>query len=73
METRPGGAYIVFMACEDIMIEKMAFSFLGGPQLVKAATGEIVTAEELGGAKLILKYLVVQIIFVRVRSVPLIK
>ncbi|MCP4753054.1 MAG: propionyl-CoA carboxylase [Proteobacteria bacterium] len=46
-----GGAYIVFMACESVMIDKLAYSFLGGPPLVKMATGEIVTAEELGGAK----------------------
>jgi 3-methylcrotonyl-CoA carboxylase beta subunit len=46
-----GGAYIVFMACQSIMIDKLAYSFLGGPPLVKMATGEITTAEELGGAK----------------------
>jgi 3-methylcrotonyl-CoA carboxylase beta subunit len=46
-----GGAYIVFMACESIMIDGMSFSFLGGPPLVKAATGEVVCAEDLGGAR----------------------
>lgn len=46
-----GGAYIVFMACQAVMIDKLAYSFLGGPPLVKAATGEIITAEELGGAR----------------------
>lgn len=46
-----GGAYIVFMACQAVMIDKMAYSFLGGPPLVKMATGEEITAEELGGAK----------------------
>ncbi len=46
-----GGAYIVFMACESIMIDKHSFSFLGGPPLVKMATGEKVCAEDLGGAK----------------------
>ncbi len=46
-----GGAYIVFMACQSIMIDKMSYSFLGGPPLVKMATNEIVTAEDLGGAK----------------------
>lgn len=46
-----GGAYIVFMACESIMIDKMSYSFLGGPPLVKAATGEVVCAEDLGGAR----------------------
>lgn len=46
-----GGAYIVFMACESIMIDQQSFSFLGGPPLVKMATGEQITAENLGGAK----------------------
>ncbi|MBU2646992.1 propionyl-CoA carboxylase [bacterium] len=46
-----GGAYIVFMACESIMIDKMSYSFLAGPPLVKMATGEVVTAEDLGGAR----------------------
>jgi 3-methylcrotonyl-CoA carboxylase beta subunit len=45
-----GGAYIVFMACQAVMIDKLAYSFLGGPPLVKMATGEEITAEELGGA-----------------------
>jgi 3-methylcrotonyl-CoA carboxylase beta subunit len=45
-----GGAYIVFMACQAVMIDKQAYSFLGGPPLVKMATGEDITAEELGGA-----------------------
>ncbi|MFP4629364.1 MAG: acyl-CoA carboxylase subunit beta [Desulfohalobiaceae bacterium] len=46
-----GGAYIVFMACQAVMIDKLAYSFLGGPPLVKMATGEDISAEELGGAK----------------------
>ncbi len=46
-----GGAYIVFMACESIMINQHSFSFLGGPPLVKMATGETISAEDLGGAK----------------------
>jgi len=46
-----GGAYIVFMACESIMIDQLAYSFLGGPPLVKMATGEVISAEELGGAR----------------------
>ena len=46
-----GCAYIVFMACQSIMIEKQSFSFLGGPPLVKMALGETITAEELGGAR----------------------
>jgi len=47
-----GGAYIVFMACQSIMIDKMSYSFLGGPPLVKAATGEVISAEDLGGARI---------------------
>lgn len=47
-----GGAYIVFMACESVMIDKLAYSFLGGPPLVKMATGETISAEDLGGAKI---------------------
>ncbi|MFP3998956.1 MAG: acyl-CoA carboxylase subunit beta [Desulfobacterales bacterium] len=46
-----GGAYIVFMACQSVMIDKMSYSFLGGPPLVKMATGEVISAEELGGAR----------------------
>jgi 3-methylcrotonyl-CoA carboxylase beta subunit len=46
-----GGAYIVFMACQAVMIDKLAYSFLGGPPLVKMATGENISAEDLGGAK----------------------
>jgi len=45
-----GGAYIVFMACESVMIDQMSYSFLGGPPLVKMATGEVISAEDLGGA-----------------------
>ncbi|MFC1919886.1 acyl-CoA carboxylase subunit beta [Chloroflexota bacterium] len=45
-----GGAYIVYLACESIMIEKMAFAFLAGPPMVKAAIGEDVSMEDLGGA-----------------------
>ena len=46
-----GGAYIVFMACQSVMIDKLAYSFLGGPPLVKMATGEEISAEDLGGAR----------------------
>ncbi len=46
-----GGAYIVYLACESIMIDKMSYSFLGGPPMVKSAIGEEVTMEDLGGAK----------------------
>ena len=46
-----GGAYIVFMANESVMIDNMSYSFLGGPPLVKMATGETISAEDLGGAR----------------------
>ncbi|XP_077132918.1 uncharacterized protein LOC143787771 [Ranitomeya variabilis] len=47
-----GGAYIPAMAEESIIVDQIGTIFLGGPPLVKAATGEDVTAEDLGGAKL---------------------
>ena len=47
-----GGAYVPAMSDETIMVRNQATIFLGGPPLVKAATGEDVTAEELGGADL---------------------
>ena len=45
-----GGAYVPAMADESIMVKKQATIFLAGPPLVKAATGEVVDAENLGGA-----------------------
>lgn len=45
-----GGAYVPAMADECIMVKHQATLFLGGPPLVRAATGEIVSAEQLGGA-----------------------
>src|SRR5438309_1476440 len=45
-----GGAYVPAMSDESIIVKGEGTIFLGGPPLVKAATGEIVTAEELGGA-----------------------
>ena len=45
-----GGAYVPAMADESIIVKEQGTIFLGGPPLVKAATGEIVSAEELGGA-----------------------
>ncbi|MCE7903489.1 MAG: methylcrotonoyl-CoA carboxylase [Gammaproteobacteria bacterium PRO9] len=47
-----GGAYVPAMADESIIVRNQGTVFLGGPPLVKAATGEVVTAEELGGADL---------------------
>ncbi|KAG7266198.1 hypothetical protein CRUP_012627 [Coryphaenoides rupestris] len=47
-----GGAYIPTMAEETVMVQHIGTIFLGGPPLVKAATGEEVTPEDLGGAKL---------------------
>ncbi|MFC2973059.1 carboxyl transferase domain-containing protein [Azotobacter bryophylli] len=45
-----GGAYVPAMADETIMVREQATIFLAGPPLVKAATGEVVSAEDLGGA-----------------------
>ncbi|MDP3366959.1 MAG: carboxyl transferase domain-containing protein, partial [Pseudomonas sp.] len=45
-----GGAYVPAMSDETIMVREQATIFLAGPPLVKAATGEVVSAEELGGA-----------------------
>ena len=45
-----GGAYVPAMCDEAIIVREQGTIFLGGPPLVRAATGEIVTAEELGGA-----------------------
>ena len=45
-----GGAYVPAMSDESIIVRNQGTIFLGGPPLVKAATGEVVTAEELGGA-----------------------
>jgi len=45
-----GGAYVPAMSDETIIVKDQGTIFLGGPPLVKAATGEVVTAEDLGGA-----------------------
>ena len=45
-----GGAYVPAMSDEAIIVKNQGTIFLGGPPLVKAATGEVVTPEELGGA-----------------------
>src|ERR1700759_563805 len=45
-----GGAYVPAMSDESIIVKEQGTIFLAGPPLVKAATGEIVSAEELGGA-----------------------
>jgi acetyl-CoA carboxylase carboxyltransferase component len=45
-----GGAYVPAMSDETIIVKGQGTIFLGGPPLVKAATGEVVSAEELGGA-----------------------
>jgi 3-methylcrotonyl-CoA carboxylase beta subunit len=47
-----GGAYVPAMSDETIIVRDQGTIFLGGPPLVKAATGEVVTAEELGGGDL---------------------
>lgn len=51
-----GGAYVPTMAEEAVIIDKIGTLFLAGPPLVKAATGEYVSPEDLGGAKLHSKY-----------------
>ncbi|XP_077864192.1 methylcrotonoyl-CoA carboxylase beta chain, mitochondrial-like, partial [Saccoglossus kowalevskii] len=47
-----GGAYVPAMSDESVIVRKHGTIFLGGPPLVKAATKEIISAEELGGADL---------------------
>ncbi len=47
-----GGAYVPAMSDESIIVRNQGTIFLGGPPLVKAATGEMVSAEELGGGEL---------------------
>jgi 3-methylcrotonyl-CoA carboxylase beta subunit len=46
-----GGAYVPAMSDETVIVRNQGTIFLGGPPLVKAATGEIISAEELGGAE----------------------
>lgn len=45
-----GGAYLPAMSDETVIVRKQGTIFIGGPPLVKAATGEVVSAEDLGGA-----------------------
>lgn len=45
-----GGAYVPAMSDENVIVKGNGTIFLGGPPLVRAATGEVVTAEDLGGA-----------------------
>lgn len=47
-----GGAYVPAMCDESIIVENQGTIFLAGPPLVKAATGEVVSAEDLGGGRL---------------------
>ncbi|KAI5246114.1 beta subunit of 3-methylcrotonyl-CoA carboxylase [Aureobasidium subglaciale] len=47
-----GGAYVPAMSDENIIVQEQGHIFLAGPPLVKAATGEVVSAEDLGGGKL---------------------
>jgi 3-methylcrotonyl-CoA carboxylase beta subunit len=46
-----GGAYVPAMSDQSIIVRNQGTIFIGGPPLVKAATGEVVSAEELGGAE----------------------
>ncbi|HEY5724121.1 MAG TPA: carboxyl transferase domain-containing protein [Allosphingosinicella sp.] len=47
-----GGAYVPAMADESVIVRNQGTIFLGGPPLVKAATGEVISAEDLGGGDL---------------------
>jgi 3-methylcrotonyl-CoA carboxylase beta subunit len=47
-----GGAYVPAMSDETVIVKEEGTIFLGGPPLVRAATGEVISAEELGGAEL---------------------
>jgi 3-methylcrotonyl-CoA carboxylase beta subunit len=47
-----GGAYVPAMSDESVIVKNQGTIFLGGPPLVKAATGEVISAEELGGGDL---------------------
>ena len=47
-----GGAYVPAMSDESIIVKNQGTIFLAGPPLVKAATGEVISAEDLGGGKL---------------------
>jgi 3-methylcrotonyl-CoA carboxylase beta subunit len=47
-----GGAYVPAMSDESIIVDGQGHIFLAGPPLVKAATGEVVSAEDLGGGKM---------------------
>ena len=51
-----GGAYVPAMSDETVIVRNQGTIFLGGPPLVKAATGETVSAEDLGGAELHTKH-----------------
>ncbi len=59
-----GGAYVPAMADESIIVRKQGTIFLGGPPLVKAATGEVVSAEDLGGADLHCRLFLIHLIFI---------
>src|ERR1044071_2497535 len=47
-----GGAYVPAMSDESIIVQEQGHIFLAGPPLVKAATGEVVSPEDLGGGKM---------------------
>lgn len=49
-----------------MMIHKQGYIFLGGPPLVKAATGEVISAEELGGATLHCRYLYISLFHLQI-------
>ena len=66
-----GGAYVPAMSDETIIVQNQGTIFLGGPPLVKAATGEIVTAEDLGGGMFIARLPEWQIILLKMMTTQL--
>ena len=58
-----GGAYVPAMSDETIIVNKQGTIFLAGPPLIKAAIGQIISAEDLGGGKVHTQILVLQIIW----------
>lgn len=51
-----GAAYVPTMSTDTVIVDRIGTIFLGGPPLVRAALGEVVTPEQLGGATLHTRY-----------------
>lgn len=66
-----GGAYVPTMSEEAVIVHRIGTIFLGGPPLVKAATGEEVSPEDLGGARLHSEYVVSNVCMLISRAVVL--